>query len=416
MALARPESAERRAPRLVERDEALATLRRYLDESASGLGGLVVIRGEAGRPTRPTAEWVTRRRPASASRQAKPAEDARRPLLTAPTRSTSSRPSTASAPTARTATGAATGARRARSSSTAVSPCIASEQRLVLGANTLRMFMQIHRSERTRSPEGRRRGQQRDEGMPTTVVSTTLEGPLDWPDATLCRGDAVDVVARLKEESDVPLRSHGSLSMNRALMAAGLVDRVQVTVFPVISGQTGTRPDLRGRGRLRPGAGREPDPRRAYPGAHLPAEPSRLTGSGSRGPRIQTSCAVVATPALVRAFAKWCFTVECDRPRLWAAAFSDPVASTAAMTASSRSVAVRRSLDRPEPVLSRQPPRRGQPLVPALDRDLVGCYRAPNTCRARHDERLQRPADLGQVTPSVSLRAPSSSALRTRAR
>ena len=38
----------------------------------------------------------------------------------------------------------------------------------------------------------------------------------------------------------MPLRSHGSLSMNRALMAAnGLVDRVQVTLFPVITGQTG---------------------------------------------------------------------------------------------------------------------------------------------------------------------------------
>lgn len=55
-------------------------------------------------------------------------------------------------------------------------------------------------------------------------------------------GDAVDVVARLKQESDVPLRSHGSLSMNRALMAAGLVDRVQVTLFPVITGQTGAEP------------------------------------------------------------------------------------------------------------------------------------------------------------------------------
>jgi len=60
--------------------------------------------------------------------------------------------------------------------------------------------------------------------LPTTVVSTTLEGPLNWPDATLVSGDAVDVVARLKEESEVPLRSHGSLSMNRALMAAGLVN------------------------------------------------------------------------------------------------------------------------------------------------------------------------------------------------
>ena len=40
----------------------------------------------------------------------------------------------------------------------------------------------------------------------------------------------------------MPLRSHGSLAMNRALMAAGLVDRVQVTLFPVITGQTGKDP------------------------------------------------------------------------------------------------------------------------------------------------------------------------------
>jgi dihydrofolate reductase len=82
--------------------------------------------------------------------------------------------------------------------------------------------------------------------LSTTVVSTTLEGPLNWPDATLVSGDAVDVVARLKEESDVPLRSAGSLSMNRALMAAGLVDRVQVTLFPVITGQTGVDPIFHG--------------------------------------------------------------------------------------------------------------------------------------------------------------------------
>ena len=78
--------------------------------------------------------------------------------------------------------------------------------------------------------------------LPATVVSTTLKGPLDWPDATVVSGDAVDVVARLKQDSEVPLRSHGSLSMNRALMAAGLVDRVQVTLFPVITGQTGLDP------------------------------------------------------------------------------------------------------------------------------------------------------------------------------
>jgi dihydrofolate reductase len=118
-------------------------------------------------------------------------------------------------------------------------------QRLVLGANTMRMFM---------GSIGPRSGSLKDvdpvnaamRSLPTTVVSTSLEGPLDWPDATILGGDAVDVVARLKEESDVPLRSHGSLSLNRAVMAAGLVDRVQVTIFPVVSGRTGARPVFEG--------------------------------------------------------------------------------------------------------------------------------------------------------------------------
>jgi riboflavin biosynthesis pyrimidine reductase len=52
----------------------------------------------------------------------------------------------------------------------------------------------------------------------------------------------------MKEESDVPLRSHGSLSLNWALMAAGLVDRVQVTIFPVLTGRSGTDPVFGGAG------------------------------------------------------------------------------------------------------------------------------------------------------------------------
>ncbi len=115
------------------------------------------------------------------------------------------------------------------------------EQRMVFGATTYREFTQMLASS-TEESEVRDPWVTRMWRMPATVVSTTLEEPLDWPDATLVRGDAVDVVARLKEESDVPLRSHGSLSMNRALMAAGLVDRVQVTLFPVITGQTGLQP------------------------------------------------------------------------------------------------------------------------------------------------------------------------------
>ena len=119
------------------------------------------------------------------------------------------------------------------------------EQRMVFGATTYRSFAQMLASS-TEDSEVRDPWVTRMRSLPATVVSTTLEGPLDWPNATVVNGDAVDVVARLKEESGVPLRSHGSLSMNRALMAAGLVDRVQVTIFPVITGQTGLEPIFRG--------------------------------------------------------------------------------------------------------------------------------------------------------------------------
>ncbi|WP_053204376.1 dihydrofolate reductase family protein [Jiangella muralis] len=119
------------------------------------------------------------------------------------------------------------------------------EQRMVFGATTYRAFAAMLAAS-TEESEVRDPWVTRMLNLPATVVSTTLRGPLDWPDATIASGDAVDVVARLKEESAVPLRSHGSLSMNRALLAAGLVDRVQVTLFPVITGQTGAAPIFRG--------------------------------------------------------------------------------------------------------------------------------------------------------------------------
>ncbi|GAA0928591.1 dihydrofolate reductase family protein [Virgisporangium aurantiacum] len=118
------------------------------------------------------------------------------------------------------------------------------QQRLVLGANTFRDFVHFLGAGSAGSDLDPINA--RMKSMPTTVVSSTLRGPLDWPDATLVSGDAVDIVARLKEESTVPLRSHGSLTLNRALLAAGLVDRVQLTIFPVISGRTGTEPVLHG--------------------------------------------------------------------------------------------------------------------------------------------------------------------------
>ena len=112
---------------------------------------------------------------------------------------------------------------------------------MVFGASTYRAFARMLASS-TEESEVRDPWVTRMSSLPATVVSTTLQGPLDWPDATVVSGDPVDIVARLQLESAVPLRSHGSLTLNRTLMAAGLVDRVQVTLFPVITGQTGVNP------------------------------------------------------------------------------------------------------------------------------------------------------------------------------
>jgi dihydrofolate reductase len=119
------------------------------------------------------------------------------------------------------------------------------EQRMVFGANTYRLFARMLAAS-TEDSGVRDPWVTRMVNLPAIVVSTTLQEPLDWPDATLVSGNAIDVVRGLKGESDVPLRSHGSLAMNRALMAAGLVDRVQVTLFPVITGQNGRSPIFAG--------------------------------------------------------------------------------------------------------------------------------------------------------------------------
>ena len=120
------------------------------------------------------------------------------------------------------------------------------EQRMVFGATTFRENAAILLS--GDDPNSQDEWNVRTMRMPATVISATLRDTLGWPNATIVSGDAVEIVTRLKAESDVPLRSQASLSLNRALLAAGLVDRLQVTIFPVISGRSGTSPILIGAG------------------------------------------------------------------------------------------------------------------------------------------------------------------------
>ncbi|MHA3702035.1 dihydrofolate reductase family protein [Jatrophihabitans sp. YIM 134969] len=124
------------------------------------------------------------------------------------------------------------------------------DQRLVLGGTTYRQFHEmLAASDETSGVQDP--WVTRFFALPTTVISSTLTSPVAGPgsgagEVTIEPGDAVEVVRRLKQESDVPLRSHGSLSMNRALLAAGLVDRLSVTVFPVVTGRNGSDPVFAG--------------------------------------------------------------------------------------------------------------------------------------------------------------------------
>lgn len=106
------------------------------------------------------------------------------------------------------------------------------DQVLVLGATTFREFRRFVR-------EYDEPYYDRLNELPKIVFSSTLEEPLGWENSTVIDEDAVTAVERLKRTTDVPMRSHGSISLNRALLAAGLVDRLEVMVFPAITGRAG---------------------------------------------------------------------------------------------------------------------------------------------------------------------------------
>lgn len=93
--------------------------------------------------------------------------------------------------------------------------------------------------------EARDAGWQRMITARTIVFSRTLTA-VDWPGATLCANDAVDEVRRLKKDGGEDMRTIGSLSLARQLLAADLVDHLQLLVFPLVLGESGQQPALAG--------------------------------------------------------------------------------------------------------------------------------------------------------------------------
>ncbi len=77
------------------------------------------------------------------------------------------------------------------------------DQVLVFGGTTFREFRQFVVEFDEPYYEDMRK-------LPKIVFSSTLEEPLGWDNSTVIAEDAVTAMKRLKEETDVPMRCHGS--------------------------------------------------------------------------------------------------------------------------------------------------------------------------------------------------------------
>ena len=84
------------------------------------------------------------------------------------------------------------------------------EQRMVFGATTFRMFVEMLAAS-TEKSDVRDPWVTRMRNMPATVVSSTLKGHQDWPNATIVTGDArIAELARMLsgEEGGAAARRH----------------------------------------------------------------------------------------------------------------------------------------------------------------------------------------------------------------
>ena len=82
--------------------------------------------------------------------------------------------------------------------------------------------------------------------LPKLGFSTTVAETLTWTNAQLATRGPTEEIRALKAQPGDPLRSIGSITLVRHLMAAGLVDRLRLVVFPHVLGQAGQEPVFAG--------------------------------------------------------------------------------------------------------------------------------------------------------------------------
>jgi len=71
--------------------------------------------------------------------------------------------------------------------------------------------------------------------LPKYVVSSTLEAPA-WNNTTVLKGDVIDEVSRLKQETDGEIVVAASFQLWHTLLEHDLVDELRLMIFPVVLG------------------------------------------------------------------------------------------------------------------------------------------------------------------------------------
>ena len=71
---------------------------------------------------------------------------------------------------------------------------------------------------------------------PKYVVSRTLEGPLEWNNSTLTKGNLVEEISRLKQQSGKNIGITGSVTLVQSLLQEDLLDELGLMIHPVVVG------------------------------------------------------------------------------------------------------------------------------------------------------------------------------------
>jgi len=74
-------------------------------------------------------------------------------------------------------------------------------------------------------------------GYPKHVASTTLQEPLGWKNSTIIKGNIPEEVDKLKQQEGKDTLVFGSADLLNTLVRHGLVDELELMVFPIIVGK-----------------------------------------------------------------------------------------------------------------------------------------------------------------------------------